>query len=64
MVETVRFADFATHSRSHTLPAASSSLARLRFTAMKLLVPFLDHRENPRHKFLRLIGVRLEKLAK
>lgn len=64
VVVTVRFADFATHSRSHTLPEASDSLAKLRFTAMKLLMPFLDHRENPRHKLLRLIGVRVEKLEK
>ena len=64
VVVTVRFADFDTHSRSHTLDAASASPARLRFTAMKLLMPFLDHRENPRRKPLRLIGVRLEKLEK
>lgn len=64
VVITVRFHDFATHSRSHTLAAASGSPARLRFTAMKLLMPFLDRRENPRRKRLRLIGVRLEKLEK
>jgi DNA polymerase IV (DinB-like DNA polymerase) len=32
--------------------------------AMKLLMPFLDRRENPRRKLLRLIGVRVEKLEK
>jgi DNA polymerase IV (DinB-like DNA polymerase) len=64
VVVTVRFADFDTHSRSHTLTAATDSPARLRFTAMKLLMPFLDRRENPRRKLLRLIGVRLEKLEK
>jgi DNA polymerase IV (DinB-like DNA polymerase) len=64
VVVTVRFADFDTHSRSHTLAAATGSLDRLRFTAMKLLMPFLDRRENPRRKLLRLIGVRLEKLEK
>jgi len=64
VVITVRFHDFATHFRSRTLAAASGSPARLRFTAMKLLMPFLDHRENPRRKLLRLIGVRLEKLEK
>jgi hypothetical protein len=31
---------------------------------MKLLMPFLDRRENPRGKLIRLIGVRLEKLEK
>ncbi len=64
VVVTVRFADFDTHSRAHTLAAATASLNRLRFTAMKLFMPFLDHRENPRRKKLRLIGVRLEKLEK
>ena len=64
VVVTIRFADFDTHSRSHTLAAATDSPARLRFTAMKLLMPFLDRRENPRRKLLRLIGVRLEKLER
>ena len=31
---------------------------------MKLLMPFLDRRENPRGKLIRLIGVRVEKLGK
>lgn len=64
VVVTIRFADFDTHSRSQTLTAATGSPARLRFLAMKLLMPFLDRRENPRRKLLRLIGVRLEKLEK
>jgi len=64
VVVTVRFADFDTRSRSHTLTAATGSLSRLKFTAMKLFMPFLDHRENPRRKLIRLIGVRLEKLEK
>ena len=64
VVVTVRFADFDTRSRAQTLTAATGSLNRLQFTAMKLFMPFLDHRENPRRKQLRLIGVRLEKLEK
>jgi DNA polymerase IV (DinB-like DNA polymerase) len=60
----VRFADFTTHSRSRTLPNPSPSPRTLRFEAMKLLMPFLDHRENPRRKMIRLIGVRVEKLGK
>ena len=32
--------------------------------ALELLLPFLDDRENPRHRKLRLIGVRAEKLAR
>ena len=64
VVVTVRFADFATHSRSHTLPHPSESPRTLRFEAMKLLMPFLDHRANPKRKMIRLIGVRVEKLGK
>ncbi|MGC2433789.1 MAG: hypothetical protein WA433_08410, partial [Desulfobaccales bacterium] len=64
VVVTVRFADFATHSRSRTLPNPSPSPRNLRFEAMKLLMPFLDHRENPKRKMIRLIGVRVEKLGK
>jgi len=64
VVVTVRFADFDTRSRSHTLAAATASLDRLQFFAMKLFMPFLDRRENPRRKLIRLLGVRLEKLEK
>jgi DNA polymerase IV (archaeal DinB-like DNA polymerase) len=64
VVVTVRFADFQTHSRAHTLAHPSDSLKTLQFEAMKLLMPFLDHRENPRRKLIRLIGVRVEKLVK
>jgi DNA polymerase IV (DinB-like DNA polymerase) len=64
VVVTVRFADFQTYTRSHTLGHPIKSLKTLQFEAMKLLMPFLDHRENPRHKLLRLIGVRVEKLSK
>jgi len=31
---------------------------------MKLLIPFVDGRLNPGRKLVRLIGVRIEKLAK
>ena len=64
VVVTVRFADFDTRSRSHTLPHATGSPRTLRFEAMKLLIPFLDRRENPKRKLIRLIGVRVEKLGK
>ncbi len=64
VVVTVRFADFQTYTRSHTLGHPTKSLKTLQFEAMKLLIPFLDSRENPRHKLLRLIGVRVEKLSK
>ena len=64
VVVTVRFADFDTHSRAHTLPEAADSLRTLHFEAMKLLMPFLDNRENPKNKLIRLLGVRVEKLRK
>ena len=59
---TVRFADFKTCSRSHTVRGAASSASVLAFEALKLLMPFLDSRENPTHKLIRLIGLRIEKL--
>jgi nucleotidyltransferase/DNA polymerase involved in DNA repair len=64
VVVTVRFADFETCTRSHTLAAPAASQRRLTFEAMKLLMPFLDRRENPRGKLFRLIGVRVEKLSR
>ncbi len=64
VVLTVRFQDFQTISRSHTLPRPTASGRVLRFEAMKLFMPFLDRRENPRHKAIRLLGVRVEKLVR
>jgi nucleotidyltransferase/DNA polymerase involved in DNA repair len=64
VVVTVRFADFHTLTRAHTLAEPTDSLKNLQFEAMRLLMPFLDHRENPQHKLIRLIGVRVEKLGK
>ena len=62
VVVKVRFADFETHTRAHTLAAPANALSTLEFEALKLLMPFLDSRENPRRKLIRLIGVRVEKL--
>jgi nucleotidyltransferase/DNA polymerase involved in DNA repair len=64
VVVTVRFADFDTFTRSYTLPQPARTLRALIFEAMKLLMPFLDRRENPKYKLIRLIGVRVEKLGK
>src|SRR3989442_1253758 len=61
---TVRFADFRTLTRSHTPRAHLASEDALYAGAVRLLLPFLDHRENPRQKKLRLIGVRAEKLVR
>lgn len=63
VVVTVRFGDFETKSRSHTLPQPTDSPKDLEVEVMKLFLPFLDRRENPRLKLIRLIGVRVEKLG-
>lgn len=62
IVITVRFSDFETKTRSHTLAVPADSFNILYFEAMKLLVPFLDKRDNPNKKLIRLVGVRVEKL--
>lgn len=58
----VRFADFVTKTRTHTLRAGASDMRTLQAEALKLFLPFLDKRENPAGKQFRLIGVRIEKL--
>jgi DNA polymerase IV (DinB-like DNA polymerase) len=63
VVLTVRFADFATKSRARTLPIATDERVVLGREAMKLMLPFLDRRENPHRKFIRLLGLRVEKLS-
>lgn len=73
---TIRFDDFITKTRARTLPETISRTGNLfsrptpekiagdlEFEALRLLTPFLDHRENPENKKIRLIGVRIEKLA-
>nr|WP_143838375.1 DNA polymerase IV [Nitrospira cf. moscoviensis SBR1015] len=62
VVLTVRFADFKTISRAHTLAEPAGEMATLRREILRLLMPFLDRRENPRHQLIRLLGVRVEKL--
>jgi len=61
---TVRFENFLTFARSRTGREPCASEETLCSTAIELLLPFLDERENPRHRKLRLIGVRAEKLAR
>lgn len=56
----VRFSDFSTKSRAHTLKSSTNSLGVLKNEAIKLLLPFLDRRENPQKKLIRLIGVGIE----
>jgi len=61
---TVRFAHFRTLTRSHTPREAMASEAALSGSAERLMLPFLDQRENPRLSRIRLIGVRAEKLVR
>jgi len=63
---TVRFADFTTKTRIVTLkepvPAAGAfALKAIQFQALRLFMPFLDRRENPGHKAVRLLGVKVER---
>ncbi len=60
---TVRFFDFTTKTRSMTLAAPASGADVIRFETLRLFMPFLDKRENPGRKAIRLVGVRVEKLA-
>ena len=57
---TVRFADFTTRSRAHSLNDFISDGSMIKKEAMKLFFPFLDRRENPKKKFIRLLGVGIE----
>jgi DNA polymerase IV (archaeal DinB-like DNA polymerase) len=61
---TVRFENFVTLSRSRTSRTPLETLPALQDTAQRLLMPFFDERENPRGRKIRLIGVRVEKLAR
>ena len=61
---TVRFANFRALTRSHTSRAPLATEAALYTGAVRLLLPFLDHRENPKQRKIRLIGVRAEKLVR
>jgi DNA polymerase IV (archaeal DinB-like DNA polymerase) len=61
---TVRFENFVTLSRSRTAESAMESQDALEALAHDLLLPFLDARENPRGRRIRLIGVRAEKLLR
>ncbi|HEY4475844.1 MAG TPA: DNA polymerase IV [Candidatus Paceibacterota bacterium] len=58
----VRFHDFETKTRAHTLLKPVQDLKILETEALQLFLLFLDARENPRHKRIRLLGVRIEKL--
>ena len=59
---TVRFSDFTTVTRAHTFADPVRDVSVIRRELIKMLLPFLDHRENPRRQRIRLLGVRVEKL--
>lgn len=58
----VRFTDFQTKSRHHTLPAYVCKKEEIFKEASRLILPFLDGRENKTCKPIRLVGVRIEQL--
>jgi nucleotidyltransferase/DNA polymerase involved in DNA repair len=65
---TVRFSDFTTKTRGVTLKepiAASDAEAQktIQFQALRLFMPFLDRREDPLRKPIRLLGVKVERFT-
>ncbi len=63
VVFTARFSNFQTQTRSHTLDTPAQDPGTLETEGLKLLLPFLDSRENPKRLKLRLIGLRAEKFV-
>jgi len=61
---TVRFHDFETKTRAHTLDKPTADITALEHQALQLFLPFLDSRENPKKKLIRLFGMRVEKLVR
>jgi len=59
----VRFEGFETHTKGHSLDKPAKELNVIETEAMKLLLPFLDGRQNPKRKKIRLIGIRLSNLS-
>ncbi len=62
----VRFADFETKTSSKSFKEGigKDNKKKLEIEILKLMLPFLDKRANPKRKLLRLVGVRIEKLVK
>ncbi|MFA5877987.1 MAG: DNA polymerase IV [Candidatus Staskawiczbacteria bacterium] len=62
----VRFADFETKtsSKSFKKEIKVEDNKIFEIETLKLILPFLDQRSNPRGKLIRLIGVRIENLEK
>jgi len=63
VVLTVRTSDFKTYSRSITTKEYMHTKRDIELKALKLLLPFFEKTENPQRLGVRLVGVRIEKLA-
>ena len=65
MTVTIRFSDFETKTSSKGFKDAITLGDKKKFELelLRLILPFLDRRSNPKSKSIRLIGVRIEKLA-
>jgi DNA polymerase IV (DinB-like DNA polymerase) len=61
---TVRFTGFETKTTTKTLKEDTDKEKIFKLEALKLLLPYLDNRKNPRNKLIRLIGVKIENLEK
>jgi DNA polymerase IV (archaeal DinB-like DNA polymerase) len=61
---TVRFVGFVTVTRSRTAKTPLTGTEQLQAAVQHLLDPFFDARENPKHRKIRLLGVRVEKLLR
>lgn len=59
----VRFSDFKTQTSAKTLKEQTNNYSKLKLESLKLLLPYLDSRKNPKNKAIRLIGVRIERLS-
>ncbi len=63
---TVRFSDFQTQSSAKSVKPmlTKQDIKKFRLEALKLLLPFLDRRKNPKLKRIRLIGIQIKNLVK
>lgn len=63
---TIRFADFETKTSSKSFKEGIGKSNKKKFEVeiLRLTLPFLDKRSNPKQKPIRLIGVRIEKIVK
>lgn len=60
----IRFFDFQTITRAHSFKDHTDQLTILKIESLKRLLPFLDRRQNPKLKPVRLIGVGIENFRK